>query len=186
MAVMIPAVTRDSIVLRSDLALDFGPEPRLAAVQRGEEFLPRGEGDRGAGGVQRGGGLDEDDGRLPRPVDVVVADIRMPVFLVGTERDHISPWRSVYKLHHLTDTEITFVLTNGGHNAGIVAGPVHPKRHYRIRTRRLADPHLAPQDWLEEATKHDGSWWPAWQGWLAEHSSSRTKPVPLGNSINPT
>ena len=47
--------------------------------------------------------------------------------------------------------DFTFLLTAGGHNAGIVCGPVHPKRHYRIKTRRLADPHLAPDDWMAAA-----------------------------------
>ena len=57
---------------------------------------------------------------------------------------------------------------------------MHPKRHYRIKTRRLADPHLAPDEWVEEALKHEGSWWPAWQAWLAAHSSGMTKPPALG------
>jgi polyhydroxyalkanoate synthase len=61
-----------------------------------------------------------------------------------------------------------------------VAGPVHPKRHYRMRTRRLADPHLAPVDWIEAALEHEGSWWPAWQRWLVAHSSGKGKPSTLG------
>ena len=64
--------------------------------------------------------------------------------------------------------------------AGIVCGPVHPKRHYRIKTRRLADPHLAPEEWVEAATKHDGSWWPALHRWLAAHSKGKTKPPVMG------
>jgi polyhydroxyalkanoate synthase len=112
-----------------------------------------------------------------------LSDINVPMFVVGTEADHVAPWKSVYKVDNLVRSDdLTFLLTAGGHNAGIVAGPVHPKRHYRIRTRRLADPHLAPEDWMEAATKHDGSWWPAWQGWLADHSSGRSKPPAMGNA----
>jgi polyhydroxyalkanoate synthase len=76
--------------------------------------------------------------------------------------------------------DFTFLLTAGGHNAGIVCGPVHPKRHYRMKTRGLVDPHLAPEDWMAAATKHDGSWWPAWQQWLAGHSSAKGKPPAMG------
>jgi polyhydroxyalkanoate synthase len=110
-----------------------------------------------------------------------LSDINVPMFVVGTEADHVAPWKSVYKVDNLVRSDdLTFLLTAGGHNAGIVAGPVHPRRHYRLRTRRLADPHLAPEDWLEAAEKHDGSWWPAWQQWLADHSSGKTKPPAMG------
>jgi polyhydroxyalkanoate synthase len=110
-----------------------------------------------------------------------LSDINVPMFVVGTEADHVAPWKSVYKVDNLVRSDdLTFLLTAGGHNAGIVAGPVHPKRHYRIRTRRLADPHLAPEDWMEAATKHDGSWWPAWHRWLATHSSGQGKPPAMG------
>jgi len=110
-----------------------------------------------------------------------LSDIGVPMFVVGTEADHVAPWKSVYKVDNLVRSDdLTFLLTAGGHNAGIVAGPVHPKRHYHVRTRRLADPHLAPEDWLEAATKHDGSWWPAWQQWLVAHSSGKTKPPAMG------
>jgi len=112
-----------------------------------------------------------------------LSDINVPMFVVGTEADHVAPWKSVYKVDNLVRSDdLTFLLTAGGHNAGIVAGPVHPKRHYRMRTRRLADPHLAPEDWMEAATKSDGSWWPAWQQWLVAHSSGKTKPPAMGAS----
>jgi polyhydroxyalkanoate synthase subunit PhaC len=110
-----------------------------------------------------------------------LSDIRVPMFVVGTETDHVAPWKSVYKVDNLVRSDdFSFLLTSGGHNAGIVCGPVHPKRHYRLKTRRLVDPHLAPEDWVEEATKHEGSWWPAWQGWLAKRSGAKTKPPPIG------
>jgi polyhydroxyalkanoate synthase len=110
-----------------------------------------------------------------------LSDIRLPMFVVGTETDHVAPWKSVYKVDNLVRSDdLTFLLTSGGHNAGIVAGPVHPKRHYRLRTRRLADPHLAPEDWLAEAPLHQGSWWPAWQQWLGAHSGAKTRPPTMG------
>jgi polyhydroxyalkanoate synthase subunit PhaC len=115
-------------------------------------------------------------GRLIR-----LSDIRVPMLVVGTEADHVAPWKSVYKIDNLVRSDdFTFLLTAGGHNAGIVCGPVHPKRHYRIKTRRLADPHLAPEEWVEAATKHDGSWWPALHRWLAAHSKGKTKPPAMG------
>jgi len=118
------------------------------------------------------------------PVDgrtVRLSDIGVPMFVVGTETDHVAPWKSVYKVDNLVRSDdFTFLLTSGGHNAGIVSGPVNPKRHYRMKTRRLSDPHLAPDDWLQAAERHEGSWWPAWQRWLAEHSSARSKPPGLG------
>jgi len=116
------------------------------------------------------------DGRLVR-----LSDIRVPMFVVGTETDHVAPWKSVYKVDNLVRSDdFTFLLTTGGHNAGIVCGPVNPKRHYRIKTRRLADPHMAPEEWVEAATKHDGSWWPALHRWLAQHSSGKSKPPAIG------
>lgn len=79
---------------------------------------------------------------------VALTDIRAPVFAVGTERDHVAPWRSAYKIHLLTDTEITFLLTSGGHNAGIVSEPGHEGRSYRMMARAHGDRYLDPDAWL--------------------------------------
>jgi polyhydroxyalkanoate synthase len=76
--------------------------------------------------------------------------------------------------------DFTFLLTAGGHNAGIICGPVHPKRHFRTLTRRLIDPHLAPEEWEAAAERHPGAWWPACQQWLAAHSGAMTKPPAMG------
>jgi polyhydroxyalkanoate synthase len=110
---------------------------------------------------------------------VSLADLRLPVFMVGTERDHISPWRSVYKLHHLCDAEISFVLTSGGHNAGIISEPGHAGRNYRIACRPAQGPWMQSEQWAAQAARHDGSWWPAWHDWLAARSSPPHKPRPL-------
>lgn len=107
---------------------------------------------------------------------VAVSDIRIPVFAVGTETDHVAPWRSVHKVHLLFDADVTFVLTSGGHNAGIVSEPGHPRRRFRSLTTSRDLPYQDPDDWLQDAELHDGSWWPAWTGWLAGLSGPRTDP----------
>ncbi len=112
---------------------------------------------------------------------IAVTDIRVPIFAVGTEKDHVAPWRSVYKIHQLTDTdEVTFLLTSGGHNAGIVSPPDHPRRHYRMTTRHNADSYVDAETWFERTAKQSGSWWPAWQQWLVQHSGEPLAPPSLG------
>ena len=116
---------------------------------------------------------------------VSLADIRQPVFMVGTDRDHISPWPSVYKLHHLCDAEITFALASGGHNAGIISEPGHANRSYRIGCRPTGSAWIDHEDWVRQAERHEGSWWPAWQAWLAARSSApqRARPIPASAAL---
>jgi len=113
---------------------------------------------------------------------VVLADLRLPIFIVATEQDHIAPWRSVFKFHLLTDTETTFVLTNGGHNAGILSEPGHHHRHFRMATRQRGEPYVDPRTWQSSHEPRDGSWWPAWSTWLAERSNELVAPPPRGNA----
>lgn len=108
---------------------------------------------------------------------VALTDIRVPVFAVATETDHVAPWRSVFKLHLYTDTELTFLLTSGGHNAGIVSEPGRPRRRFRIARRDHDAPYRDPESWLAEVEPREGSWWPEWAGWLAARSGA-TGPVP--------
>ena len=116
---------------------------------------------------------------------VSIGDIRQPLFCVGTVKDHVAPWRSVYKWHALADTDVTFVLTEGGHNAGIVSEPGHPYRSYRIATRRETDVHRDPDTWVAETSVHEGSWWPAWVGWLEEWSGAPVAPPEIGTPGGP-
>jgi len=108
---------------------------------------------------------------------VALRDIRVPVFAVGTEWDHISPWRSVYKVNLLTDAEVTFALTSGGHNVGIVSEPGRPARHFRCATRAERAPYVGPDEWRGRTPAREGSWWPAWQAWLAARSGA-PEPAP--------
>ena len=116
---------------------------------------------------------------------VALADIEVPMFIVGTVRDHVAPWPSVYKMHLLSDAELTFVLTSGGHNAGVVSEPGHPRRSYQIATRSVGARYVDPQTWRTETPLNEGSWWPAWQQWLARHSTERVSPPAMGGTQVP-
>ncbi len=101
-----------------------------------------------------------------------LADIHVPMFVVGTETDHVAPWKSVYKISTQTSSpEFTFLLTSGGHNAGIISGPVHPKRRHRVHKRRTGDAPVSADEWFAVTAPLPGSWWPTWANWLKGHSS---------------
>ncbi|MFD3191854.1 PHA/PHB synthase family protein [Sedimentitalea sp. HM32M-2] len=116
--------------------------------------------------------------------EVSLRDIRIPVFGVGTESDHIAPWKSVFKIHAMGHAEVTFVLTNGGHNAGVVSEPGHRHRHFRMHTTRDRDRALSPEDWLDAATLQDGSWWTGWTDWLAGLSGPKAAPPPIAAALD--
>ncbi|HUJ37099.1 MAG TPA: alpha/beta fold hydrolase [Hyphomicrobium sp.] len=111
---------------------------------------------------------------------VALTDIRAPVFAVSTESDHVAPWRSVYKLCLLLDTDVTFLLTNGGHNVGIVSPPAKNGRHHRVSTKLARDVYVDPDTWRRRTAVEPGSWWPAWTSWLREHSGPFVSAVPVG------
>jgi polyhydroxyalkanoate synthase len=111
---------------------------------------------------------------------VALSDVRVPMFVVGTVSDHVAPWRSVHKIHLLTGAELTFVLTTGGHNAGIVSPPGHPGRSYQVLTRPADGRYFDADGYLTRAARRDGSWWPEWAAWLALRSSGEVEPPPLG------
>ncbi|MCF4164142.1 alpha/beta fold hydrolase [Zavarzinia compransoris] len=115
---------------------------------------------------------------------ISLTDIRAPIFAVGTLTDHVAPWRSVYKIKQLTDTDVTFLLTSGGHNAGIVAGPENPRRHYQIGNHREADRHVSADSFLANTPRHEGSWWPAWVDWIETLQGNRARVAPpaMGNA----
>jgi polyhydroxyalkanoate synthase subunit PhaC len=113
---------------------------------------------------------------------IALSDIRRPMFVVGAETDHVSPWRSVFKLNLLTDTEVTFLLTSGGHNAGIVSEPGHAGRSFRVSTKSSTDHFVDPETWLQRAPVQSGSWWPHWADWLGQHSGHPQPPQPMGGT----
>jgi len=112
---------------------------------------------------------------------VVLSDIQAPMFVVATEKDHVAPWRSVYKIKLATDAPVTFLLTSGGHNAGIVSEPGHPQRHFRYDSSKYMD----PDKWVAGTESHEGSWWPVLCDWLSRHGAARSKPPAMGSKAYP-
>jgi polyhydroxyalkanoate synthase len=106
-----------------------------------------------------------------------LSDIRLPIFAVATMTDHVSPWRSVHKIHLMPSCEVQFVLTSGGHNAGIVSEPGHPGRHYYTARQERGACYTDPERWIEAADEHDGTWWQEWSDWFARISPGPDVPA---------
>jgi len=112
---------------------------------------------------------------------ISLSDIHTPMFVVGTLADHVAPWRSVHKLHYQVEADLTFLLTSGGHNAGVVAPPDEPGHSYQVMTKAADAPHVGPDEWLKLAPHAEGSWWAEWTGWLIAKSGELGDPPPIGH-----
>jgi polyhydroxyalkanoate synthase subunit PhaC len=111
---------------------------------------------------------------------ISLSDIHKPMFVVGTVRDHVAPWQSVYKIHYQVDADVTFVLTSGGHNAGIVAPPDEPGHSYQVMTKAEDAPYVDRDEWLKLARHAEGSWWQEWSKWLIARSGEPGEPPRMG------
>lgn len=112
--------------------------------------------------------------------NIALSDIHAPMFVVGTLRDHVAPWRSVYKIHYQVDADVTFLLASGGHNAGIVAPPGEPGHSYQVMTKAADAPYVGRDEWVELAPRVEGSWWPEWTRWLLARSGDLCEPPRMG------
>ncbi len=111
-----------------------------------------------------------------QPIDL--SQIKVPVFLMAAEQDEISPWQSVMRSAAHFGGEVTAVLGQGGHNAGVIHDPTKPKRgHY------VLDPTHAVE--LSSQTLKTGSWWPTWGEFLAAHGGEMGSPIEPGGGLRP-
>lgn len=116
---------------------------------------------------------------------VALKDIQAPMLVVGTTKDHVSPWKSVYKIHLQTDTHVTFILCEGGHNAGIVSEPGRPRRSYQIHSVEDNSGWVDPEEWKELAPVVQGSWWEAMHTWVTARSGKpvAAQPIPAEHVV---
>jgi polyhydroxyalkanoate synthase len=103
------------------------------------------------------------------PIDL--AKIKTPMLVVALKDDHVSAWEAVYRgARHLG---ADFILGGSGHNAGVINPPAANKHGFWTNDEQPAD----PNEWLNTATRHEGSWWPTWTKWLSNNGSNKAVPA---------
>lgn len=120
-----------------------------------------------------------------QPIDL--SSLELPVYLYASIDDHIVPWRTAYASTQLLPQVERFVLGASGHIAGVINPPVQNKRHYWSTENGAAAQFAGvPEAWQQQATKHEGSWWPDWIEWLAAKAGERVAaPTELGHKDYP-
>jgi len=109
-----------------------------------------------------------------------LSDVKSDAYIVGAINDHIVPWQGSYQATHLLAGDVRYLLSSGGHIAGIV-NPPNPKAWYEIAEANPAD----AEQWRASATRHSGSWWEDWAQWGAERAGPLGPPPPLGSARYP-
>ncbi|MDB5679723.1 alpha/beta fold hydrolase [Sphingomonas bacterium] len=124
-------------------------------------------------GLLASNALKEKTGFAVGGVEIDLADVETPIFLIALKDDHVSAWSAVYDGGKLFGGPVTFVLGGSGHNAGVINPPAANKHGFWTGNSRPA----SAEDWLSCAIKHEGSWWPTWDQWLADHGSGDRVPA---------
>jgi polyhydroxyalkanoate synthase len=109
--------------------------------------------------------------------------ITQPLYAVGAEQDHITPWKGTFKTCSVVKGPVRYVLATSGHIVGIINPPVHPpKRRYWVGE---ASGQTDAKAWQERVQKQPGSWWEDWWQWLGEQCGPLQAPPTLGNETYP-
>jgi poly(3-hydroxyalkanoate) synthetase len=117
---------------------------------------------------------------LGSPVDL--SKIVTDSYVIAGIADHISAWQACYNSAALLGGDRDFVLSTSGHIASMVNPPGNPKASFH------GGPVLggSAEQWLKEAAKQQGSWWPHYAQWLAARGGEeRDAPAALGGTTRP-
>jgi polyhydroxyalkanoate synthase len=104
-------------------------------------------------------------------VKIDLSKIKVPVYILSAKEDHIAPWKSTYRATQLYSGQTKFVLASSGHIAGVVNPPASNRYSYRTNIKKSA----TPEEWLDTAKDHAGSWWPDWDRWVCKHAGGEVK-----------
>ncbi len=95
-----------------------------------------------------------------------LSKVTTPTYVVATLQDHIAKWKGSYEATQVLGSEVTFVLGESGHIAGIINPPTG-KYGFYTHEDYVAD----PDKWYEKAEKQNHSWWLHWRDWVKKHST---------------
>src|SRR5436190_1578670 len=124
--------------------------------------------------------LKEPAGFMVGNVAIDLAAIETPMLVIALKDDHVSAWEAVYR--GARDIGADFLLGGSGHNAGVINPPAANKHGYWTSDEMPAD----AGQWLAAATRHEGSWWPHWTGWLDQKGSGKqVSPRRIDDAIEP-
>jgi polyhydroxyalkanoate synthase len=115
------------------------------------------------------------------PLDL--GQIRQDAYAVGAEKDHIVPWDAAWRITQLFGGDVRFVLASSGHIAGIINPPGGKGSYWTPEVKDFDA--SSPEQWLQSATKHEGSWWSDWSAWLSARSGKKGKPPSVGSKKHP-
>ena len=114
---------------------------------------------------------------LARPGHLVIRDekidlgiVTTPVCFVSAVEDHIAPWRSTLQGANLFNGPKHFILTEGGHVAGVVNPPGDKAYSHRVLGQD-GDNKVVEKN---NAEIHDYSWWLTWLEWMQSRSGKKT------------
>jgi polyhydroxyalkanoate synthase len=124
-----------------------------------------------------GNKLIQKNGLKVKGVGIDIGQIQVPTYTVAAMGDHIVPWDGTFLMRELMGGPVRFILTTGGHIAGIINHPDKKRREYWTND----DPTTNPEAWLSGADHFEGSWWVDWIPWLEERSGGKTSPPSMGN-----
>jgi len=117
-----------------------------------------------------------------RGIPLDMSSVNIDSYILAGVTDHITPWQGCYKTAKLFGDRSTFVLANSGHIQSLLNPPGNPKAFFWAAAARPP----SAEAWLEQSTKHSGSWWPHWLEWIKIRSGEMTSaPEMLGSERNP-
>ncbi|MGB3680867.1 MAG: class I poly(R)-hydroxyalkanoic acid synthase [Rubrobacteraceae bacterium] len=132
------------------------------------------------------------ENNLIEPGKVVLKDVPIDLgkidgdlYAVGAEKDHIVPWYGAWRLGQLASGKVRFVLASSGHIAGMINPPEKEKGRHWVNEEGDAGDYATAQEWHENATEHEGSWWTDWVAWLNDRSGKKVKPPEMGSETYP-
>ncbi|CAN5709750.1 class I poly(R)-hydroxyalkanoic acid synthase [soil metagenome] len=112
------------------------------------------------------------------PIDL--SKIEGDLYAVGAEKDHIVPWYGAWRLGQLASGKVRFVLASSGHIAGMINPPSKEKGRHWVNDEGDAGDYATAEEWQENATEREGSWWTDWVAWLDKRSGKKVKPPKMG------